>query len=291
MSSLRELLDRADTGTFTKEIGAPIHLDNMTQSLFFTRACTQMYCEVYGEGCWCCWEIESCMKEITFEVWGGGGGGAGSCCCAWGPPGGAGAYAWKSITNYDGALNNCKYTFCVAPPSCCSPSRTCGYRGCRTFVLGQGLSNFCAEGGIPGCSLCFFFGCFPVSSSCGILWHPNRDTSCACYFGADWGVEGKAGGLEASCANTGNWCHYKTIYTLPPMSGYKHGSFKAVGAHCNLVASCDRCRVGSFLDGAHGGGSEMTAVGIGGTTARVCGGGCCCGWSGGPGMIKVSYKE
>lgn len=292
MSSLRDLLDKADRETFTQELAQPIQFDSLYQSLFFVRLCNEQYCEVYGEGCFCCWCVREDMTDLTFELWGAGGGGAGSCCCAWGVPGGAGAYAFKYLSNHDGSLTGSNYIMCSAPPSCCSPSRTCGWRGCRSYMTGNGISNFCAEGGIPGCSLCFFFGCFPVNSGCGILWHPNLDTACACYFGADWGVEGKGGGLEASCSNTGNWCHYKAIYPIPPMSGQKTGTYEAIGAHCNVVPSCDVCRVGgAWVGQAHGGGNNFKPVGVGGTTARACGGACCYGYPGGPGMIKVSWRS
>lgn len=291
MPRLRDLLDVASTDSFVRDTGQPAVWNNNNQSLVFVRSCTSSYNENFDEGCWNCWDIKSSYKVVTFEAWGGGGGGAGSCCCAWGHPGGAGAYAKKSVDNTSGTYSGCLYTMCVSPASCCSPSSSCGYRGCSSFVIGSGLTNFCAEGGIPGCSLCFFFGCFPINSSCGILWHPNRDTQCACYFGADTGVAGKAGGMEAICNNSSNWCHYKSIHPMPPMPGREAMAYQAIGAHCNNQAQCDRCRIGGWGISGGLGGNEMRTIGMGGTTARNCGGGCCCGTSGGPGMIKITWTE
>ena len=290
MAKLRDLLDVASVDSFTIDKGMPAFLDQAVQSLVFVRSCTTQYNENYSEGCWCCWQINSDMSAVTFEVWGGGGGGAGGCCCSWGFPGGAGAYAKKSLDNSTGTYSAECYTFCVAPPSCCSPVQSCGYRGCSSFVLGPGLTNYCAEGGIPGCNYCFFFGCFP-NSSCGIMWHPNFGTDCSCYFGADFGVAGHPGGMEATCCNAGNWCHYKSIHPLPPMPGRPNVAYQAIRAHCNYQNYCDRCRVGGWaVSGAIGGGNDIVAIGIGGTSARVCGGTCCCGQSGGPGMLKISWN-
>jgi len=89
---------------------------------------------------------------IKFELWGGGGGGPGTCCCMWGVPGGSGSYAFKCIcTGFD--LAGCTYEICVASASCCSPYNY-GARGCKSFVVGYGLNNFCAEGGMGGFSNC-----------------------------------------------------------------------------------------------------------------------------------------
>ena len=291
MTKLRDLLDVQPIDGFTQDKGQPSIFDTATQSLVFVRSCTDNYNENYDEGCWSCWPIQSDMNQVTFEVWGGGGGGAGGCCCSWGFPGGAGAYAKKTLDNSGGAYNGECYTFCVAPPSCCSPVMSCGYKGCRSYVTGTGLSNFCAEGGVPGCALCFFFGCFP-SSSCGTLWHPGYGTECACYFGADFGVAGHPGGLQADCCNAGNWCHYKSIHPLPPMPGRPNIAYEAIRAHCNLNASCDACRIGGWgVSGAIGSSNNMVAIGIGGTTARRCGGSCCCGSNGGPGMLKITWSN
>ena len=289
MPRLRDLLDIASADSFTIDKGAPTFFENANQSLVFVRSCTDSPNYNYDEGCFCCWQIQSSMNNISFEVWGGGGGGAGSCCCSWGAPGGAGAYAKKSLDNTTGTYNGQCYTFCISAGGCCSPVQSCGYRGCQSHVIGAGLTNFCAEGGIPGCGLCFFFGCFP-NSGCGILWHPSKGTQCACYFGADEGVPGHLGGMEASCCDAGNWCHYKSIHPVPAMPGRPSNAYQAIGAHCNLVASCDRCRMNGWGVSGAMGSSEMVAIGIGGTTARTCGGGCCCGMGGGPGMLKISWS-
>ena len=103
------------------------------------------------------WKPPAGTTFIKFEVWGGGGGGPGTCCCMWGTPGGSGAYAYKCIcTGYD--LGGSVYEICTASASCCSPSNV-GSRGCKSFVTGPGLTNFCAEGGFGGQSFCV--NCMP----------------------------------------------------------------------------------------------------------------------------------
>jgi hypothetical protein len=98
------------------------------------------------------WKPPAGTTFIKFEIWGGGGGGPGTCCCMWGSPGGSGAYAYKCIcTGFD--LGGCTYEICVASASCCSPTNA-GFRGCKSFVVGYGLQNFCAEGGYGGASFC-----------------------------------------------------------------------------------------------------------------------------------------
>jgi len=108
------------------------------------------------------WKPPTGTTFIKFEIWGGGGSGAGTCCCMFGQPGGAGAYAYKCIcTGYD--LGGCQYEFCVGGGSCVSPD-SYGYRGCKTFINGHGLDNFCAEGGAPGYTSCHCS--FPQSCMC-----------------------------------------------------------------------------------------------------------------------------
>ena len=98
------------------------------------------------------WRPPAGTTFIKFEIWGGGGGGPGTCCCMWGTPGGSGAYAFKCIcTGFD--LGGQPYEICVASASCCTPVQW-GSRGCKSFVVGCGLNNFCAEGGWGGASFC-----------------------------------------------------------------------------------------------------------------------------------------
>jgi hypothetical protein len=81
-------------------------------------------------------------------------------------------------------------------------------------------------------------------------------------------------------------------FPLPGGLGTNDTSYKIVRSGCNTRPRNDQYRVGGWAnDNAHGGTQGRSyAIGMGGNTARVCGGGCCCDWSGGPGLIKISWK-
>jgi hypothetical protein len=301
MPSLRTLLDAPDIQTLGLDVGtAPSWQRNNVLTQFFQSSyglCRYDNCLV--NNCWGSFCICNSMDIITIELWGGGGGGAGSCCCAWGPPGGAGAYTKLTIDNNSNNYSGCM-CMCVASASCCSPDRSCGYRGCKTYVNGSGICGVCAEGGRPGCSLCNFFGCFP-NNGCGVLEHPNAD-DCACFYGcgtrnpdgstvcAD-GIPGRHGWLQTDCCSPSDFCWYKVAFPIPGGLGTNQVSYKIVRASCNNGTANDQCFVGGWAnDNAHAGTDGISRpVGTGGNTARVCGGGCCCGWPGGPGLIKISW--
>lgn len=288
MASLRSLLDKPDLSEL--EIGtAPKLLRREETSFHFMNQMSQReYCDGNGSPCWSCWCACGSMEIITIELWGGGGGGAGGCCCSWGIPGGAGAYAKRILDNTGNSFNG-RFCMCVAPASCCSPNSCCGYRGCRTFMNGPGLSTFCAAGGRPGCGLCRFFGCFP-NSGCGVLHHPNCD-DCAEFRDADFGIPGRYGYLQSDCCSPSNYCYYKAAFPLPGGLVSDFNSYKILRAHCNVNPEREMRRIGGWANdnAISGGDNDGYAVGVGGNTARVCGGGCCCGWGGGPGLIRISW--
>jgi len=301
MPSLRNLLDTADLDNLGFDTGtAPAWQRQEGHSLLFQAAYGMCcYNNDYNNNCWCYFCVCNGMDIVTFELWGAGGGGAGACCCAWGPPGGSGAYTRLTVDNTSNGYSRC-YCMCVAATSCCSPVRSCGYRGCKTYLGGGNICNLCAEGGRPGCSFCNFYGCFP-NEGCGVLEHPCN-TECACYFGCGTnepggsealavGVPGRHGWLQTDCNSPGDFCWYKVAFPIPPGLGTEDVSYKMVKAGCNVRPEYDKCWVGGWAgDGAHGGTNGVSwPVGVGGNTARVCGGGCCCGWGGGPGLIRISW--
>lgn len=136
------------------------------------------------------WRAPLGTTFIKFEIWGGGGSGAGSCCCGFGSPGGSGAYAVKCIcTGFD--LGGCVYEMCVAGGGCVNPDPV-GYRGCKTYIQGYGLDNFCAEGGASGRWICMY------------------SIPCVCDYGGAGGFvifDGQGGRLNtcALCMTTGDY--------------------------------------------------------------------------------------
>lgn len=144
------------------------------------------------------WKPPMGTTFIKFEIWGSGGSGAGSCCCGWGNPGGSAAYAYKCIcTGND--LGGCTYEFCVAGGPCVTPLQS-GFKGCKTFVVGYGLNNFCAEGGGGGSWHC----------------HCNWVLSCMCEY-------------DVACAEGArfNNCAYQNCT----------GSHESFTCHCLLANS------------------------------------------------------
>ena len=293
MASLRQLLDKGSTDSLSSG-PQPAYLEGEFESMYFVNRCSHQYNTDYGMSCIDWWSLPSDVTTVTMEVWGAGGGGAGSgsCGCVFGWPGGSGAYAKKTFSGSEaiGARGTC-YCMCIAPASCCSPTMNCGYKGCKSWIIGSGLSNFCADGGDPG-KACF------CMSGCGGNWtgmcpHPDMGT-CACYYDCTstgvTGVPGRHGFLYANLHCSGNWCGYASIMPAPPFDGNNDTIYHLVRFCGNTEASHDRCKTGGIMTTGFRGNDSMIPIGQGSNSTRVCGDGCCCGWGGGPGMIRINWK-
>jgi hypothetical protein len=101
-------------------------------------------CEQANGKC-CYWCVPDGVSTVTFEIWSGGGGGPGSTCCNYCmfTIGGAGGnYASKTIATNPG----CQYSVCAGGSWPCGKAHTCGAgMGCKSYVNGHNLSNFCAD--------------------------------------------------------------------------------------------------------------------------------------------------
>ena len=278
------------------------------QELVFAGACYP-FDNNYCRNIMCCWVVPAGVTRLTFEIWGSGGSGAGSCCCSLGIPGGAGAYARKQVkATVPGGLAGCIYTLVPAYATCCSPTQGCGFRGCTSYVTGYGLTNFCAEGGIPGIGVCGptwtqsggsgsgNLMCTYFTNNCNKGWAWNCATYaawCSCYFGADYGIPGCTGALYTDCCNP-NFCQFKTIRpvagnqpaTAMTGGGQSYVTNRFCSSDCDS-GSWDGCRSGYGLIGGGGVGTP----GIGGNGAATCAGNTCvCGGPGGSGMVRVTYS-
>lgn len=94
----------------------------------------------------CCqWTVPAGVTRARFQLWGAGGGSGAGCCCGGSPFGSTGAYASVIIPVTAGDT----YTLCSGCAFCCFPnySATARIPGCPSFVVGNGLNNFCANGG------------------------------------------------------------------------------------------------------------------------------------------------
>lgn len=98
------------------------------------------------------WVVPAGVTCLTFEIWGAGGAGAPMCCCTCygGTAGGGGAYSMKTLAVTPGD----SYAFVVGCGGCGSSqwyqANACGCCGSKTYITGNGLSNFCALGGKGG---------------------------------------------------------------------------------------------------------------------------------------------
>ena len=224
-------------------------------------------CTEQANGRCCLWTVPTHTSCVTFEIWSGGGGGAGhTCCncCSFSIGGAGGNYATKTIATVPG----CQYTVCAGGSWPCHYSHTCtAGMGCRSYVTGHNLSNFCVVGGCGGwmCN--------------GDAWGPRHHTSgCAncniCgFFGADFGMMGSVGHKfgHGACH-----CYRTTTFTgTPPI----------IGMHQGTSSSDSWCSCGCYTNWPSGGGRSGTSNYCG-NWAKQCSNGM---GMGGSGIVKITY--
>lgn len=224
-------------------------------------------CQACGR---CCqWTVPSNTSSATFEIWSGGGGaaGGGCCnCCLNHISGAGGNYAIKTIEVSPGS----NYTVCAGGSWPCNKAVTTGTAsmGCRSFVEGPGLDNFCTNGGCGGRTM---FGAFPdrISSGCA-------NCGVCGIYGADFGIMGTVGGVWASGYHH---CHNKGSYT---------GQAPFVGKVQGIAANGDaNCVCGCYNNWPAGGAQSGTSQFYNNDASMCCAGGA---GQGGSGMVKITYS-
>ena len=236
-----------------------------------------------------CWVVPTGVTSVKFEIWGGGGGGGAACCCAGGQPGGSGAYAYKFITTTPGTI------YCANVGGFCHPTSNqsnVGHCGEKTFVIGSGLSNFCAEGGTPGITNCYCHWGNDTSSACCDYRVCNWTTT-PNYYGADGGAVGLNGYYQLSCCGTGSssTCGIKQLVPFPGGVINRRGGWFASVECADAQGIANYCyMIGQWL-GGYPNICQATMPGLGAMSARSCGGGCCNGGYGRPGALKITYRQ
>lgn len=288
MSNLRSLLGKE---TITSLSSAPATIDGINDGKVFILPpqCNLDNCNVnYSEYCLRFWCVPCGTTQITFEMWGGGGSGGGACCCQQGFPGGSGAYTRKTLSGSAIQGGWC-YCLVVAPPTCCSAC-CIGLQGCKSFILGCNLTNLCADGGLPGKTCCYAFwsddfACLGRTSfsECG-GWSPVTD--CACGYGGDCSIPGRPGYFETPCNCNNCWTKLGLPYPAKLVNdGGGHIVVNNTGNACtNMYAYCSGPTPWAFNPNCNN-----TLPGTGAPSATACGGGCCYGYRGGGGLIKITY--
>jgi hypothetical protein len=316
MANLRELLGSSDTNFTGIHSGGIGRLREGQITYFMAHMCGSCSdyditaCQApagdstlgYNNFNYCCWKVPSYpgtgTTAITFEIWGAGGGGAGACCCAYGIPGGAGAYAYKTVT---GVTSGTPYNFVIGSPTCRVPCAV-GLPGCKTFVTGIGLTNFCAEGGVAGCSFCItgfgdkkchFKTAIGVTEGFGgrediVGLSTSCVGCCAVYSGADGGAFGLPGAYALMCHEIR--CRNKFYIPYPGGLVNQKGGYvvwnQCENSTCGFFAQCSAAGEIGF-----GGPDDKNYVpGLGGPSAVVCAGGCCCGTQGWAGAVRITVR-
>jgi len=292
MAGLRSLLDKYDQITNTDVDRGDVE-PTYWQGCQWTHAAGICHselscCDAYVGTMLCQWCVPAGTSCITFHIWGAGGGGAGACCCQQGVPGGSGAYAYKSISATPGDT----YDLCAGWNGICC-SRTCrGCRGYTSYITGNGLSNFCAEGGYGGKSCCFAYWRFCCTGRTQGYWYMDNCSERAPYYGADGGACGNAGFAYSYCGCDTNNCWWKQGVPFPGGLTNKEGGHVHVRVQGNAcIHDWTTCAAG-FGAGTGSGWLSQTP-GMGGVTASSCGGGCCHAYSGGAwggGLVKIEYR-
>jgi hypothetical protein len=113
------------------------------------KVCRSANSTFFNYGACCQWTVPAGASSVRFQIWGAGGNSGAGCCCGGSPFGATGAYASVIMPVTPGDV----YTLCAGCSSCCRPDSFTNadprWPGCPSFVTGNGLSNFCANGG-PG---------------------------------------------------------------------------------------------------------------------------------------------
>ncbi len=291
--NLRELLGREFASTIDETIAENTALERNHEGrvFLFHPYCNDGNCNNnYRNYCIQYWCVPCGTTQATFELWGGGGSGGGACCCMQGMPGGAGGYVRKTL-EYPQIQGGWCYQLCVASTTCCSRC-CCGIRGCKTWVGGCNLSNLCADGGLPGKTCCWAFWNSTYRCQDKVSWGGcggwNLHSDGACSYGGDCMIKGKPGFFYNAC--DGNNCWSKGMMPYPAglisnLGGYITQNYQG-NACIHQYMYCTGTTPWAYNINCNGG---PGLPGVGSPSATACGGGCCYGWRGGGGLIRITY--
>jgi len=222
-------------------------------------------CQACG---FCCqWTVPNYVSKVQFEIWSGGGGGAGmtcSNCCSYSVGGAGGGYAVKTVSTCPG----CQYTICAGGTYRCNKRHNCtGGQGCKSYVNGYNLSNFCVVGGCGG-HMCNGddngYAFMQTCANCNI---------CGVY-GADFGAMGSTG---FKLAHSGCKCQGADYQ--------RGGAAPYIGKYHSNMTNEYWCSCGCYLNWPAGGGASGSSTYCG-DAAKCCAG----GTQGGSGIVRVTFS-
>jgi len=291
-------------------------MSHMVQNTYTTDNCAYNrhrthWCVPFGVGC------------AMFEIWGGGGYGTGTECCSVSTPHGSGAYSKKTIPVFGGEC----YFIHVGYSHCCQSGRGTKNasggnreRARDTYVIGRGLSNFCAEVGYSGVNLCNFKNQFDSASapaaggaykrtstnttmtgdsSSYYCQYTALDSGCAKAYGGDYMTHGLPGFImlpadsNHTFANAANHpCAYKVGVPYPGgVFGCKAGHLVhffcaggGLGGHDVQNNAIMGAGFGCVCN------ANFLEAGWGMAGSWTDGSNCCCSGPARPGKVRITYK-
>tara|TARA_B100001287_G_scaffold187632_1_gene158401 strand:+ start:4336 stop:5223 length:888 start_codon:yes stop_codon:yes gene_type:complete len=255
---------------------------------------------IEGQVAWC---VPPGISSAKFELWGAGGAGGGtSSCCGISPPSSAGAYAYKTISVTPG---DCYQVF-TGITHCSGECRNAtdkhiaefGGSGCpqvfHTYVIGTGLTNFCAEKGNNSCYItCGSYTDYnQVDSDTTFLWNDSENAPQACYYGADGGHRGWNSYLFAPSQGnpytTGQYCTWRFAIAYPAgLITQKPGRW--MDHMCCHQSTCIQSGFAKTF-GYNSGCKGAFMAGAGTAPAMSCGGANNCAALNQPGRVKITYS-
>jgi len=224
-------------------------------------------CVCQACGMCCQWTVPDKVYSVQFEIWSGGGGGPGmtcSNCCSYAFGGAGGNYAVKQIRTVPG----CQYTICAGGSWRCSKSHTCtAGMGCKSYITGYNLSNFCVVGGCGGVMCNGDDNGFTGQQTCA-------NCNICGIFGADFGMMGTVG--------------YKLAHSGCKCQGSDYaqaGSAPMIGKFHSNMATEYWCSCACYVNWPAGGGMSGLSTYCG-AAAKCCAGG---SGQGGSGVVKITF--
>ena len=286
MAGIRNLLGKEFTSSVSGlgTTSEPIHDGKVFIFMDMNR---NFYCDCAQTNCIRNWCVPCGVTRVTFEIWGGGGGGAGGCCCMSGIPGTTGAYSVKTL-NYPDIQGGYCYGLCVGTATCHDSSKR-GCRGCKTYITGTGLSNFCADGGFGGCTCCGIWQNASNYSEDRIdFYEAGACLGCGpAAYGGDCNINGRAGFIRSQCNGPG--CAVKAMLPYPPRIIDHSGGWATTSYKCNHSCGEDNhCYINMPFSGDPYC-CNLGIPGFGNASAISCGSCCKCGSTGPGGMIRITY--
>lgn len=234
------------------------------------------------------WVVPDGTNSITFHAWSGGGSGAGHCCQGcWCDIASCGAYSgqYSRKTIHKGAgdfVAGDTYSYCYGEGGNGSHNGGCGCftvccnapQGCRSYVTGPGLSNFCANGAR---------GSYNIYCTCGCRSNANRYCSPKCGgVCVGQNVDFSSGGTPPEFFKSHDSCDCMSRSTKTGESYGLQNSHTYTLSNSATHCGCTNCCAG--MHQVAGGGTDQLKSYCGNA---IC---YCNGTPGKPGMVKIEWN-